>query len=90
MSRLRGDDLPQSYPPACPARPDGKPRLVAFAGLLMAHYRQSKRRTAEFLRTLLGQPCCSALTVGKIENQVTAAVRPAYEELAAELPAQVR
>ena len=73
-------------PPGVPQGQTG-PRLVAFAGLLMAHYRQSKRRTAEFLRTLLGQPCCSALTV-KIENQVTAAVRPAYEELAAELPAQ--
>jgi transposase len=47
----------------------------------------SKRRTAEFLRTLLGQPCCAALTV-KIENQVTEAVRPSYEELAAQLPAQ--
>ena len=53
----------------------------------MAYYRQSKRRTAEFLRTLLGQPCCPALTV-KIENQVTAAVRPSYEELAAQLPAE--
>jgi transposase len=63
------------------------PRLMAFTALLMAFYRQSKRRTAEFLRTLLGQPCCPALTV-KIENQVTAAVRPSYEALAAELPTQ--
>ena len=63
------------------------PRLMAFAALLMAYYRQSKRRTAEFLRTLLGQPCCAALTV-KIENTVTAAVRPVYEELAAQLPVQ--
>ena len=62
------------------------PRLMAFTALLMAYYRQSKRRTAEFLRTLLGQPCCAALTV-KIENQVTAAVRPSYEALAAQLPA---
>ena len=61
------------------------PRLMAFTALLMAYYRQSKRRTAEFLSTLLGQPCCPALTV-KIQNQVTAAVRPAYEELAAQLP----
>ncbi len=30
------------------------PRLMAFTALLMAYYRQSKRRTAEFLRTLLG------------------------------------
>lgn len=53
----------------------------------MAYYRQSKRRTAEFLRTLLGQPCCPALAV-KIEKQVTAAVRPSYDELAAQLPAE--
>jgi len=63
------------------------PRLMAFTALLMAFYRQSKRRTADFLGTLLGQPCCAALTV-KIENQVTAAVRPSYEALAAELPGQ--
>jgi transposase len=53
----------------------------------MAYYRQSKRRTAEFLSTLLGQPCCPALTV-KMQNQVTAALRGAYDELAAELPTE--
>ena len=63
------------------------PRLMAFVALLMAYYRQSKRRTADFLSTLLGQPCCPALTV-KIQNQVTAAVRPSYETLAAQLPTQ--
>jgi transposase len=63
------------------------PRLMAFVALLMAYYRQSKRRTAEFLSAILGQPCSAALTV-KIQTQVTAAVRPAYEELAAELPKQ--
>ena len=63
------------------------PRLLAFTALLMAFYRQSKRRTAEFLGTLLGQPCCPALTV-KMQNQVTAALRPSYEALAAELPTQ--
>ena len=63
------------------------PRLLAFTALLMAYYRQSKRRTAEFLSTLLGQPCCPALTV-KMQTQVTAALRPSYEELAAELPTQ--
>jgi hypothetical protein len=51
------------------------PRLMALTALLMAFYRQSKRRTAEFLGTLPGQPCCPALTV-KIENQVTDALRP--------------
>ena len=63
------------------------PRLMAFVALLMAFYRQSKRRTAEFLSTLLGQPCCPALTV-KIQDQVTAAARPPYEALAVQLPAQ--
>jgi transposase len=63
------------------------PRLMAFTGLLMAYYRQSKRRTAEFLSALLGQPCCPALAV-KMQNQVTAALRPSYEELAAGLPTQ--
>ena len=63
------------------------PRLMAFTALLMAYYRQSKRRTAEFLSTLLGQPCSAALTV-KMQTQVTAAVRPTYEELAAKLPTE--
>ncbi len=63
------------------------PRLMAFVALLMAYYRQSKRRTAEFLSTLLDQPCCPALTV-KIENQVTTALQPSYQEAAAELPSQ--
>ncbi len=63
------------------------PRLMAFVALLMAYYRQSKRRTADFLSTLLGQPCCPGLTV-KIQNQVTEAARPSYEALAVQLPAQ--
>lgn len=54
---------------------------------LMAFYRHSKRRTAEFLRTLLGQPCCPAMVV-RMQNQVTAALRLSYEGLAAELPTQ--
>jgi transposase len=72
--------LPAGVPPG-----QSGPRLMAFTALLMAYYRQSKRRTAEFLATLLGQPCSAALTV-KMQTQVTAAVRPAYEELAAQLP----
>ncbi len=63
------------------------PRLMAFTALLMAFYRQSKRRTAQFLSTLLGQPCCPSLTV-KMQNQVTAALQPSYHALAAELPSQ--
>jgi transposase len=77
----------------CAALPAGVPhgqsgpRLIALTSLLMAYYRQSKRRTAEFLTTLLGVPCCPALTV-KMQRQMTAAVRESYEELAAQLPTQ--
>jgi transposase len=63
------------------------PRLVGFTALLMACFRQSKRRTAMFLETILGQPCCPAWTV-KLQTQATAALRPVYEELAAQLPRQ--
>jgi transposase len=73
-------------PPGVPAGQSG-PRLIAFTALLMAYYRQSKRRTAQFLSTLLGQPCCPALTV-KMQTIATAAARPAYAELAARLPPQ--
>ena len=45
------------------------------------------RRAALFLEALLGQPCCPALAV-KMQGQVTAALRPAYEGLLARLPAQ--
>ena len=63
------------------------PRLVAFVALLMAYFRQSKRRTALFLETILQQPCCPAWTV-KLQKQATDALRPCYEELAAALPQQ--
>jgi transposase len=65
------------------------PQLIGFATLLMAYFRQSKRRTALFLSALLNQPCCPSLTV-KMQTLATAAVRPSYEELAAELPKQER
>jgi len=81
-----GETTCAELPPGVPHGQSG-PRLMAFTGLLMAYYRQSKRRTAEFLSTLLGQPCCPALTV-KIQTQVTAALRPSYEELTAELPTE--
>ena len=61
------------------------PRLVALTALLMGCYRQSKRRTALFLEQILGQPCSPGWVV-KLQNQATAAVRPAYEELVAALP----
>lgn len=81
-----GESTCAELPPGVPRGQSG-PRLVAFTGLLMAYFRQSKRRAALFLETLLGQPCCAALTV-KMQSQVTEAVRPAYQELAAQLPPQ--
>ena len=75
-------ELPEGVPQG-----QSGPRLTALTAMLMAYYRQSKRRTAEFLSTLLGQPCSAALTV-KIQNQASEALRPAYDELAAELPSQ--
>lgn len=72
-----------ALPPGVPAGQSG-PRLIAFAGLLMAYFRQSKRRTALFLEDLLGQPCCPALTV-KMQNQVSQALAEPYRELNAAL-----
>ncbi len=81
-----GETTCAELPAGAPQGQSG-PRLMAFTALLMAYYRQSKRRTAEFLGTLLGQPCSAALTV-KMQTRVTAALRPSYDELAAELPSQ--
>jgi len=66
-------------PPGVPSGQSG-PRLVAFTGLLMGHFRQSKRRAAFFLQDLLKLPCCPALTV-KMQNQVAAALEQPYHEL---------
>lgn len=73
-------------PPGVPASQAG-PRLVALTALLMGCFRQSKRRVALFLEQVLDQPCSPGWVV-KLQNQATAAVRPAYDELAAQLPAQ--
>lgn len=56
------------------------PRLAAFTGLLMGHFRQSKRRTASFLSDLLNIPCSPAWTV-KIQNLVSNATADPYKEL---------
>jgi transposase len=63
------------------------PRLVALVALLMASFRQSKRRTALFLEQILNQPCSPGWVV-KLQNQATAAVRPAYDELLAALASE--
>jgi transposase len=52
-----GEGTTAELPAGVPQGQTG-PRLMAFTALLMAFYRQSKRRTAEFLSTLLGQPNC--------------------------------
>lgn len=61
------------------------PRLVALANLLMGCFRQSKRRTALFLETVLGVPC-SASWVVKMQNLGQQALQSCYDEVAAELP----
>ena len=73
-------------PPGVPAGQAG-PRLIAFSGLLMACFRQSKRRAALFLGTILKQPASPAWMVS-LQNRAAEAVRPAYDELAAALPAE--
>lgn len=74
-----GETTCASLPEGVPSGQSG-PRLVAFVGLLMGHFRQSKRRAAFFLQDFLGMPCCPALTV-KMQNQVAAALERPYEEL---------
>lgn len=63
------------------------PRLIAFAGLLMACFRQSKRRAAQFLSMILHQPASPGWMVA-LQNRVAQAVQPAYDELAQQLPSQ--
>jgi transposase len=73
--------------PAGVAASQAGPRLVALVALLLGSFRQSKRRTALFLGQILGQPCSPGWVV-KLQNQATAAVRPAYDELVAALPGE--
>ena len=75
-----------SLPASVPNGQSG-PRLVAFTGLLMGHFRQSKRRASLFLEDLLKMPCCASLTV-KMQNQVAAAIQAPYEQLKEELGKQ--
>jgi transposase len=75
-----------ALPPGVPQGQAG-PRLIALVALLMGCFRQSKRRVALFLEQVLNQPCSPGWVV-KLQNQATAALRPCYEELAAQLPDQ--
>jgi len=63
------------------------PRLIAFTGLLMACFRQSKRRAAQFLSMILQQPASASWMV-TLQNRAADAVQPAYDELAQQLPTQ--
>jgi transposase len=75
-----------ALPPGVPTGQAG-PRLIAFAGLLMACFRQSKRRAAQCLSTILNQPASAAWMV-LLQNRCAEAVQPAYDDLAAQLPTQ--
>lgn len=77
-----------ALPPGVPQGQAG-PRLIALVALLMGCFRQSKRRVALFLEQVLNQPCSPGWVV-KLQNQATAALRPCYEERAAQLPDQER
>ena len=81
-----GEQTCAALPPGVPVGQSG-PRLIAFTVLLMAYFRQSKRRTAEFLQTLLGQPCSTGLTV-KHQKLAATALASVYDELAEQLPQQ--
>lgn len=81
-----GESTCAALPQGVPTGQSG-PRLVAFVALLMAYFRQSKRRTAEFVSTVLNIPCSAALTI-KHQALATQAMREPYEELAAALPGQ--
>ena len=75
-------ELPEGVPTG-----QAGPRLIAFAAILMACFRQSKRRAALFMSTILNQPASPAWMV-LLQNRAAEAVKPAYDELAAQLPQQ--
>lgn len=73
-------------PPGVPTGQAG-PRLIAFAGLLMACFRQSKRRAALFLSMVLNQPACAGWLV-RLQQRCADAVQPAYDDLSGRLREQ--
>src|SRR5947208_5055082 len=75
-----------ALPPGVPSGQAG-PRLIAFAGLLMACFRQSKRRSAQFLSMILNQPASASWMV-LLQGRAAEAVGPAYDELAGALVTQ--
>src|SRR5262249_20496680 len=81
-----GETTCASLPVGVPRGGSG-PKLIAFVALLMACFRQSKRRTSLFVTSILNIPCCPSLTV-KHQTIATQALQPAYQELVAALPTQ--
>jgi transposase len=75
-------DLPAGVPAG-----QAGPRLLAFSALLMACFRQSKRRAAAFLGLILQQPA-SCGWMAALQSRAAEAVQPAYDELARRLPEQ--
>jgi len=63
------------------------PQLAAFTGLLMGHFRQSKRRASMFLEDLLNVPCSAGWTI-KIQNIVSDSLAAPFEQLRSELSKQ--
>jgi transposase len=63
------------------------PRLIAFSGLLLSCFRQSKRRAALFLSMILHQPASPGWMVS-LQNLAAEAVQPAYDELVRQLRQQ--
>ena len=90
LHRLTGPGCGKSTCAALPLGvPGGQagPRLIALVALLMGCFRQRKSRVVMFLTQVLGQPCSTGWVV-KLQNHATAALRPAYDQWAAQLPAQ--
>ncbi len=75
-----------SLPAGVPSGQCG-PRLAAFTGLLMGHFRQSKRRASAFLEDLLNVPCSPGWIV-KIQNLVSDGLTAPYQELQEKLSEQ--
>jgi transposase len=70
-----GETTCAALPAGVPTGQSG-PKLIALVALLMACFRQSKRRTSLFVTSLLNIPCCPSLTV-KQQAIATQALRPA-------------
>jgi len=61
------------------------PRLVAMMTVMMAQFRQSKRRVALFFETVCNIPCSTGWIV-KMQNLGQQALQPCYDELTDALP----